>query len=209
MRICIICVGGIATLIAIVVNSIYALFVLCGDLVYVVAFPQLTSVVYVPFSNTYGSAVGYILAFFLRVTGGEPLIGLPPLIKYPNFHEASQNQLFPFKTMSVLISLAAIIGVSYVTDLLFKRHILSPRFDIFNCFPELTPNEVKEYSDGLSNQKLERIQLNEDLPTDGDIIYAEPAGQPHRRRINSDPRRQAETPGENTQFLQLQTETVT
>ena len=70
MRCAIPLMGAAATVVGIVVNTIYGLFHLCGDLVYVVLFPQLLCVVYVPFSNTYGSLVGYTLGLLLRLSGG-------------------------------------------------------------------------------------------------------------------------------------------
>jgi high affinity choline transporter 7 len=48
----------ITALIAIFVKSIYGLFYLCSDLVYVILFPQLVSVIYIPWVNVIGSAAG-------------------------------------------------------------------------------------------------------------------------------------------------------
>ena len=47
MRINIILVGILATVMALVIKSIYGLWYLCADLVYVILFPQLLCVVYV------------------------------------------------------------------------------------------------------------------------------------------------------------------
>ncbi len=71
MRIAILFVGVAATVMAIVVNSIYGLLYLCADLVYVVLFPQLLCVLHVKFANTYGSLTGYIVGMFLRLSGGK------------------------------------------------------------------------------------------------------------------------------------------
>ncbi|VDK40572.1 unnamed protein product [Anisakis simplex] len=60
MRIAIVAVGFLATLMALTINSIYGLWYLCADLVYVILFPQLVCVVYMERSNTYGSIAGYI-----------------------------------------------------------------------------------------------------------------------------------------------------
>ena len=64
-------VGAAATLLGIVVNSIYALWFLCSDLVYVILFPQFVLVVHTRFTNAYGSLVGFILGMILRFTGGK------------------------------------------------------------------------------------------------------------------------------------------
>ncbi|CAF1029434.1 unnamed protein product [Rotaria sordida] len=63
MRIGILLVGIGAAGIGILVSSIYVLWYLCSDLVYVILFPQLLCVVYVPHSNTYGSLAAYITVF--------------------------------------------------------------------------------------------------------------------------------------------------
>lgn len=134
MRFSILVIGCFATLVAVTIKSIYYLFVLCSDLVYVVAFPQLVCVIYLPFANTYGSLAGFIVAFIMRLTGGEHLINLPALIKYPMYDEEHGVQNFPFKTMSMLLSLLTIISVSYLIDFLHRRDIFKAKHDVFHCF---------------------------------------------------------------------------
>ncbi len=67
---------------------------------------------------------------------GEPLLNLPPLIKYPWYDEASGYQLLPFKTISMLISLVATILASLIATFLFKKRILPYSLDICDCFQE-------------------------------------------------------------------------
>jgi high affinity choline transporter 7 len=57
----------------------------------------------------------YIVAFLVRVSGGEPMLGLPAAIHYPGYDEANDRQLFPFRTMSMIFSLITLIGVSWLT----------------------------------------------------------------------------------------------
>ncbi|VDK59576.1 unnamed protein product [Cylicostephanus goldi] len=59
MRFSIVAVGAMATVMALTIQSIYGLWYLCADLVYVILFPQLLCVVYRKESNTYGSLAGY------------------------------------------------------------------------------------------------------------------------------------------------------
>ena len=69
---------------------------LCSDLVYVILFPQLLCVVHFPdWCNTYGSLFSYCLGLGIRVTGGESLVGLPPLIHFPGFQEPTQEEVRP------------------------------------------------------------------------------------------------------------------
>jgi solute carrier family 5 (high affinity choline transporter), member 7 len=65
--------------------------------------------------NTYGSLSAYIVAFAVRLSGGEPMLGLPALIHYPGYDYAGERQLFPFRTMAMLMSLITLIGVSWWT----------------------------------------------------------------------------------------------
>ena len=145
MRIGIIFAGAAASVMAIVVQSIYGLWYLCGDLVYVILFPQLTCVVHLPFANTYGALAGWIVGMFFRLTGGEPLISLPPLIKYPYYDEATGYQLVPFKTISMLLCLITIIFVSLITTICFEKNVIPIEADIFNCFHEDDPESKRSY----------------------------------------------------------------
>lgn len=84
---------------------------MCSDLVYCILFPQLLMVVHFKHHcNTYGSLSAYIVAFVVRLSGGEPLLGLPAAIHYPGWD--GERQLFPFRTMSMLASLITLVGVS-------------------------------------------------------------------------------------------------
>jgi high affinity choline transporter 7 len=134
----IVCVGAAATALAITVDSIYGLWYLCSDLVYVILFPQLLCCVHIPFTNTYGSILGFILGLVFRFTGGEPLLSLPPAIEYPWYDAASGYQCFPFKTMSMLICLVSIIAGSYIARALFRKGILPPSLDIAGALPYTT-----------------------------------------------------------------------
>ena len=133
MRIAIFGVGAAATAMALLVDSIYTLWALCSDLVYVILFPQLCCVVYFHGTNTYGSFIGYVLGLVLRVGGGEDKIGLPPFIKYP-YYDDTDGQLFPFRTLAMIVSFVAIIIVSYLLKFLFEREILPKKLDFLHCF---------------------------------------------------------------------------
>ncbi len=161
MRFAILIVSILATVIAINVNSIYVLFYLCSDLVYVILFPQLLCVIHVDFTNTYGSAAGYILGWVFRLTGGEPLLGLPTAIKYPNWYvgDGQTYQLFPFKTMSMLISLLTIIIVSLLIKCLFESETLSKHADIFKAF-EFNNEDGENHvvAKGIENPMFESVE---------------------------------------------------
>ncbi|XP_061181009.1 high-affinity choline transporter 1-like isoform X1 [Saccostrea echinata] len=139
MRVGIFGVGILATIMAIMVDSIYMLWYLCSDLVYVILFPQLVSVVYLKGTNTYGSLGGFIIGWFFRLMGGESSMKIPAVIKYPWYDEASGTQLFPYKTFCMLLSFASIILISYPAKYMFERGMIPPKYDVFMCivnFPE-------------------------------------------------------------------------
>ena len=121
---------------ALLVDSIYTLWALCSDLVYVILFPQLCCVIYLRGTNTYGSFMGYLVGLVLRVGGGEMAISLPLFIKYPYYDEETEEQLFPFRTLAMISSFTTIVIVSYTLRFLFKREILPSKLDFLHCFRE-------------------------------------------------------------------------
>nr|AKN21420.1 slc5a-5 [Schmidtea mediterranea] len=139
MRISVFFIGALACLMGIKIKSIYELWYLCSDLVYVIIFPQLVCVVYFDRSNTYGSLVGYIIGFLFRLSAGESTIGFPALIKFPFYDQEQNLQLFPYKTFSMFISLIFIIIVSLATDYMFKSGKWSKEKDIFECVVNMKP----------------------------------------------------------------------
>ena len=141
MRVAIFGVGALATAMGITIDTIYGLWYLCADLVYVILFPQLVCVVYLPGTNTYGSLFGYTIGFLFRLLGGEPLIGMPAVIKFPFYDEVDSVQRFPFKTVCMILSFSLIVSVSYVMKYIFENDKLPKEYDLFECIVNI-PNEV-------------------------------------------------------------------
>ncbi|CAN7992850.1 unnamed protein product, partial [Ixodes hexagonus] len=133
IRIAIVFVGILACLLALTATSVYALWYLSSDLVYVILFPQLVSVVYLrDHCNTYGSLAGYIVGGFLRAGGGEDVLLIPPFIKYP-FYNKDDGQLFPFRTLAMLMSFTTLMAVSKASRWLFGGR-LPLKYDFLKCF---------------------------------------------------------------------------
>ncbi|XP_048587658.1 high-affinity choline transporter 1 [Nematostella vectensis] len=143
MRLAIFLVGAIATIMALVVESVYTLWFLCGDVVYVTLFPQLCCVIFFHDTNTYGSFTGFILGILLRVLGGEPALKIPVIIKFPYYNE-TDGQLFPFRTLSMVCAFVTILAVSYLARLLFLKGVLPLSADFAECFTEPKSYELKE-----------------------------------------------------------------
>lgn len=142
MRVAIFIVGAIATVMALTVDSVYTLWYLCSDAVYVTLFPQLCCVIYFANTNTYGSFFGFILGLVLRVLGGETSLGIPVVIKYP-YYSAKDGQQFPFRTLAMLCSFASILIVSYLLRFLFLKRILPMKLDFLHCFREYDLNKTQ------------------------------------------------------------------
>jgi len=95
------------------VRSVYALWVLCSDLVYCVLFPQLALALFDQRANRWGSYAGMAVAVVLRVGAGEPLLGLPRLWPIPT--DAAGVAALPFKTLTMLAGLLTMWTVSRAT----------------------------------------------------------------------------------------------
>lgn len=146
MRVSIVLVGALATFMALTAESIYGLWYLSSDLVYVILFPQLVCVVYLKeHVNTYGSFAAYVVGCFLRAGGGESILKIPPFIKYPFYDYEQELQLFPFRTFSMVMSFFTLITVSRAASWVFGTGRLPLNWDVFNCFqpdakaPETVP----------------------------------------------------------------------
>lgn len=124
---------------------------MCSDLVYVILFPQLLMVVHFKdYCNTYGSLAAYIIAFFVRLSGGEPLMHLEAFIHYPGWDEENQRQLFPFRTFAMLLSLITLIGVSWWTKWVFETGRLAPGYDFFHCVVNI-PEDVQRVGEPVED----------------------------------------------------------
>lgn len=99
--------GALATVLALKVQSVQALWFFTSDLVFVLLFPQLVFALFDPKVNRTGSIAAFTISFVLRIGGGEPLLDIPALIAYP--------PLVPFKTLAAAAGLLALPIVSRAT----------------------------------------------------------------------------------------------
>lgn len=166
MRIGIFLVGAGAAGIGILVSSIYVLWYLCSDLVYVILFPQLLCVVYVPHTNTYGSLSAYIIGFVFRILIGEPSLSIPALIQFGPY--------IPPKTLCMLISLLTTLTVSLVAKIFFEKRILPPQLDILHCLVNI-PNEILPLKESATTDELQPYRIvKPPLTTTGQQYLTEP-----------------------------------
>ena len=99
--------GAMATVLALKVQSVQALWFFTSDLVFVLLFPQLLFAIYDKKVNRTGSMVAFFVSLILRVGGGEPLLGIPAAIPYP--------PELPFRTVAALAGIALLPLVSRAT----------------------------------------------------------------------------------------------
>jgi len=99
--------GALATVLALKVQSVQALWFFTSDLVFVLLFPQLLSALFDKKANRTGSIVAFSVSLALRVGGGEPLLSLPAFIAYPD--------TVPFRTLAAAAGLVLLPLVSRAT----------------------------------------------------------------------------------------------
>jgi high affinity choline transporter 7 len=99
--------GAVATVLALRVQSVQALWFFTSDLVFVLLFPQLVYAIFDPRANRAGSIAAFAVSLLLRVGGGEPLLGLPAFIAYPD--------VVPFKAIAAAAGFVLLPIVSRAT----------------------------------------------------------------------------------------------
>ncbi|XP_072477896.1 high affinity choline transporter 1 isoform X2 [Notamacropus eugenii] len=164
MRLTVFVFGAAATTMALLAKSVYGLWFLSSDLVYIILFPQLLCVLFIKGTNTYGAMVGYVLGLLFRITGGEPYLYLQPLILYPGHYrdeDGIYHQRFPFKTFAMSISFFTNISVSYLAKYLFESGTLPPKLDFLDA---IVARHSKENMDKTILVKNENIKLDELAP---------------------------------------------
>jgi high affinity choline transporter 7 len=128
IRLTIVLLGAGAMVLALKVQSVQALWFFTSDLVFVLLFPQLIFALFDPQANRIGSVTAFCLSLVLRLGGGEPLFGWPPLIPYPELFSAvlpgpasswyetgTGALLFPYKTLAALAGVITLPIVSRLT----------------------------------------------------------------------------------------------
>lgn len=124
IRRCIVLVGVAALLLALRVQSVYALWFLCSDFVYCILFPQLVCALYDRKANRIGAAAGLAVSAVLRFGAGEAALGIPRLLPWPMVEDGVV--LFPYRTTAMLCGLAAILVVSRLTQRIAPPTPLQP-----------------------------------------------------------------------------------
>jgi high affinity choline transporter 7 len=115
MRLMIVVIGCLGAIMAIMVNSVYTLWYLSADLVFVILFPQLVMGLFYRRATASGALWGAFVGLTLRLGGGEPALHIPSWLPYP-WQDPELGILFPFRTFAMLSSLLTIWLVSLITS---------------------------------------------------------------------------------------------
>uniref|UniRef100_A0A8C4RRT7 High-affinity choline transporter 1-like n=1 Tax=Erpetoichthys calabaricus TaxID=27687 RepID=A0A8C4RRT7_ERPCA len=144
-------------------SSIYGLWLLSVEISFAVNFAPLVCVLFVPSSNSYGVIVGILVEVVLTLGAGLSALHIPPFIKYPGCKVVNgvYVQVFPYKTLSMVLSLGIIVAVSHLSSFLFNRGLLPETWDIYNIKrkPEVTVRNT------TSEEVAEEMVLNDTNPT--------------------------------------------
>jgi len=123
VRLSILGAGTVAAVLALATTSIYSLWVLCSDLVYVVLFPQLVCALFVKWTNAPGAMAGAFVGLGLRIAAGEPELGIPALIPLPG-GDSHGFYAFPYRTAAMLAGWITLLVVSRLTQAAFPPRSL-------------------------------------------------------------------------------------
>lgn len=128
IRVVVLAIGAGATVMALEVQSVQALWFFTSDLIFVLLVPQLFAALFDRRANRVGSIAAFAVSLVLRLGGGEPLFGLPPLLPYPEwlapilpgsaaswYDPATGALLFPYKTLAAVAGAIVLPAVSRLT----------------------------------------------------------------------------------------------
>jgi solute carrier family 5 (high affinity choline transporter), member 7 len=133
IRVSILLLGVVATFLAMRVQSVAALWLFTGDLVFVLLFPQLLYALFDSKANRTGSMVAFAVSLALRLGGGISLetndgpIGFAALLRLPDWfpglfpgspsdwYEANGAASYPIRTMAAAAGMILLPLVSRLT----------------------------------------------------------------------------------------------
>jgi high affinity choline transporter 7 len=128
IRVTVVAFGAAATVMALEVQSVQALWFFTSDLVFVLLVPQLIAALFDPRANRVGSIAAFAISLVLRLGGGEPLFGLRPWLPYAEWFSAilpgpvaswydpgTGALLFPYKSLAAAAGLVVLPVASRLT----------------------------------------------------------------------------------------------
>jgi high affinity choline transporter 7 len=119
--------GALAAVLALRSPSVKDLWFFCADLVFVLLVPQLVFALFDPKANRIGSIVAFAVSLTLRLGAGEPILGIPAFIPYPEifadwlpggaaaWYDGPDKMLFPFRVLAAATGMVLLPVVSRLT----------------------------------------------------------------------------------------------
>lgn len=164
IRFSVVVVGLAGTSLTFLDNSVLMIWMLRSDLTYTLMLPQLVCVLFFKISNGYGAILGCFMGMLLRVLCGEPLLRIPPVIKFPGctLVNGVYIQRSPIRTICMLTALVSILFFSYLASLLFNKGLIPEKWDVFNVKAQYStqPQDDAKYDSKEENLK-EQNENNE------------------------------------------------
>ncbi|XP_054879402.1 high-affinity choline transporter 1-like isoform X4 [Poeciliopsis prolifica] len=134
IRCSVIVMGLAGTSLTFLDNSVLMIWLLRSDLTYTLMLPQLICVLFFSVSNGYGAVLGCVVGVLLRLLCGEPVLGIPAIIKFPGYtlENGVYIQRSPIRTICMLSAVISILLFSYLASVLFKHCLIPEKWDVFN-----------------------------------------------------------------------------
>lgn len=165
IRVSVVVVGLAGTSLTFLDNSVLMIWMLRSDLTYTLMLPQLVCVLFFSISNGYGAIMGCIVGMLLRVLSGEPLLGIPAILKFPGctLVNGVYVQRSPIRTICMLSSVAAILSFSYLASLLFNKGLVPEKLDIFKVKAQQSPQTQRGTKTDNENKNLKMQNENDEV----------------------------------------------
>lgn len=150
-------VGLAGTSLTFMDNSVLMIWLLRSDLTYTLMLPQLVCVLFFDISNGYGAVLGCITGMLLRVLCGEPLLGIPPVLRFPGctLVNGVYIQHSPIRTICMLSAVVSILLFSYLASVVFSRGLIPEKWDIFDLKAQ---HSIQTQGGAKSNIRDEKLK---------------------------------------------------